>query len=72
MECYDRILKFLDALHTKNPKNEAIAIRLFNQYSKSNDYQNMNKMSVKLEKNFGYKEYALYSIQSTYMFSQQK
>ena len=46
-----------------------IAIRLFNLYTKNNDFQNMSRMSVKLEKNFGFPEYALYSIEATYLYS---
>lgn len=69
MDCYDKILTLFESLHAKNPTNEKIASRLFQLYLKNNDFQNMNKMCVKLEKNFGFKEYALYSIESTYLYS---
>lgn len=67
MERPDIALQMLNKLHEKTPSNEMLAVKLFNAYTKNNDYQNMNKMSVKLYRDFGLQEYQLASIESTYL-----
>lgn len=49
----ERGLDMLNKLHEKNPSNEMLVVKLFNAYTKNNDYQNMNKISVKLYRDFG-------------------
>ena len=63
------MIAVLEELHKVNPKDEKIAKSLFGSYLANNSFLKMSGLAMKLQMQFGHKEYGLYYIEALYLFA---